>query len=102
MSSAPAAATVAAAAAEPAIEDPVAKGRTVYMANCIACHNSDPKRSGSLGPEVYGASLELLEARILRGEYPAGYEPKRKTKVMVALAHLKADIPALQAFLNAP
>ena len=46
--------------------------------------------------------MELLEARVVRGEYPPGYEPKRKSKAMVPLPQVKADIPALHAFLNAP
>lgn len=78
----------------------VARGKAVYMANCIACHSTDPKSAGALGPDVAGSSRELLEARILRAEYPAGYTPKRSTKVMVAIPTLKDEIDALFAFLN--
>ena len=49
----------------------------------------DPRTDGSLGPAVAGASLELLTARVLRAEYPAGYTPKRETRVMVPLPHLE-------------
>ena len=78
------------------------KGKAVYFANCTTCHNSDPHRPGTLGPDVWGSSLALLEARILRAEYPPGYDSKRKSKAMVALPHLRGDIPAIHAFLNAP
>ena len=80
--------------------DLINRGRTVYLTNCTSCHNSDPKKVGSIGPDVFGASAQLIEARILKAEYPVGYKPKRTTKVMSPLIHLKNDIPALTAFLN--
>lgn len=80
----------------------VAKGRAVYQTNCTACHNTDPHKPGSLGPEVFGSSKELLEARILRADYPPDYKAKRMTHVMNALPHLKGDLEAIHAFLNAP
>ncbi len=80
--------------------DLIAKGKLSYVSNCMACHNQNPKIDGALGPAVYGSSLELLQARILKGEYPAGYTAKRNTKQMVALPHLEKDIPALHKYLN--
>ena len=76
------------------------RGRAVYTASCTACHAADPTKDGALGPAVAGSSLELLEARILRAEYPPGYTPKRQGAVMAALPHLEDDIPALHAYLN--
>ncbi len=90
------------AQAEPPAGDPAAlaaRGKGVYAANCIACHNPDPKIDGSIGPAVAGASLELLEARIIRAEYPEGYTPRRDTALMVALPYLEPDLAALAAFL---
>lgn len=78
----------------------VARGRTAYLTHCTACHNSDPARDGSLGPAVWGSSLELLRARILRAEYPAGYTPKRPSHQMVPLPHLQDQIGAIHAFLT--
>lgn len=57
--------------------------------------------AGSVGPDIYGSSRELIEARILRQAYPDGYKPKRSTHVMPALQQLQGDIPALHAYLNA-
>lgn len=86
------------------VESPEAKafkrGQIVYNANCIACHNRNPKLSGSLGPDVWGSSKELLEARLLRAEYPPGYTPKRKSNAMAALPHLAPEIENLTVFLN--
>jgi mono/diheme cytochrome c family protein len=76
------------------------RGQSVYMSNCMACHNSDPKSDGPLGPAISGSSRELIEARVLRAEYPKGYTPKRTSRTMVALPHLKDDIESLHAFLN--
>ncbi|MBB83009.1 MAG: cytochrome C [Deltaproteobacteria bacterium] len=60
----------------------------------------NPAIDGALGPAVAGSSLELLEARVMRGEYPPGYEPKRGSRVMIALPHLAPRIPELAAYLQ--
>ncbi len=78
----------------------ISRGRVVYQSNCIACHNPNPKMNGSQGPIVYGSSKELLQARVVHGNYPAGYTPKRTTSLMPPLPHLSNDIDALSAFLN--
>ncbi len=75
------------------------RGRSVYMAYCIACHNADPTKPGGLGPPTAGASRELLEAKVLRGEYPPGYLPLRDTNAMIPLPHLEGEIEALTVFL---
>jgi mono/diheme cytochrome c family protein len=80
----------------------IARGRAVYVSNCTACHATNPKLHGSQGPDVYGSSKELLTARILEAKYPEGYKPKRESAAMPALPHLKNDIDALHAYLNAP
>jgi mono/diheme cytochrome c family protein len=80
--------------------DLVATGQKVYVANCTACHNQDPKRDGSMGPAIAGASEELLEARVLHAAYPPGYTPKRDSKLMPAQPFLKPAVPALAAYLG--
>lgn len=55
---------------------------------------------GNIGPEVWGAKFDLLEARILRADYPRGYTPKRKSRAMPRLPQLKDEIVALEAYLN--
>jgi mono/diheme cytochrome c family protein len=78
------------------------QGRKLYQANCIACHNPDPAREGPLGPAIACTSAELLEARVLRAEYPPGYKPKRDSKLMPAQPFLRRDLPGLAAFLACP
>jgi len=76
------------------------QGRDVYQNVCVACHNGDPNRDGAIGPANAGASRELLEAKVLHGEYPPGYTPKRPgSHAMPPLPYLKDQIPALAAYL---
>jgi mono/diheme cytochrome c family protein len=75
-------------------------GKAVYMSNCIACHNPDPRQPGSVGPDIAFSSLELVTARVTKAEYPAGYKPKRESHMMPPLTHLEKDVPALHAYLN--
>jgi mono/diheme cytochrome c family protein len=76
------------------------KGRTLYSLHCTACHNPDPAKDGALGPAVAGSSLDLLLARVIRGEYPPGYAPKRSTHIMQKLPMSEEEVKSLHAFLN--
>ena len=78
----------------------VERGRAVFVANCIACHNNDPSRDGPIGPAIKGSPRELLEARVLSTSYPPNYKPKRPTKVMPQFPFLKDEIPYLAAYLS--
>jgi len=86
-------------AASAPVPPEVAQGRQVYAANCTACHNQDPNQPGALGPAIAGSSEALLQAKVLRGEYPAGYTPKRESHAMIPLPHLTNEIPGLAAYL---
>jgi mono/diheme cytochrome c family protein len=91
-------------APESAVKDPqselIARGQRIYRNNCTACHSPDPRVAGSLGPDIAKSSLELIEARVMRTEYPKDYKPKRSSHIMQPLPQLKEDIPALHAYLN--
>lgn len=77
------------------------RGRQVYLAYCIACHNTDPAQPGAVGPPLRGSSRALLEAKVRSGTYPPGYTPKRPTKVMVPLSAVTpADVGALADYLR--
>jgi len=78
------------------------KGKVVYYANCISCHNYNPKKPGIIGPQIDRSSKELLSNKINFGKYPKNYRPKRSTKIMPLLPHLDKEIANLHAFLNAP
>jgi mono/diheme cytochrome c family protein len=75
------------------------RGRHVYLSVCIACHHAHPDRDGALGPAIAGASRELVEARVLRAEYPPGYVPKRPTRAMPSYPQIARHIDELVAYL---
>ena len=67
------------------------RGRAVYVANCVACHNNDPSKDGPIGPANKGSSRELLEARAnLVGQGQCG---------SAVAAHGAWDSPAVARFL---
>ena len=76
------------------------RGRQVYLGQCIACHNPDPSLAGPLGPPVKGSSRDLLEAKVIKGTYPAGYAPKRATALMPAQPVVAPEIDNLAAYLK--
>jgi mono/diheme cytochrome c family protein len=76
------------------------RGRLVYQTHCTACHDADPAKPGPRGPAVRGSSRELIEARVLRAEYPPGYTPKSDSSLMPALPHLAGAIDDLAAYLD--
>ena len=80
--------------------NPATRGKQVYLAECTACHNTDPAKAGPVGPAVKGSSRELLEARILRASYPPGYTPKRSSSLMPPQPKVAQKIPDLAAFLR--
>tara|TARA_B100000686_G_scaffold280959_1_gene302407 strand:+ start:748 stop:1119 length:372 start_codon:yes stop_codon:yes gene_type:complete len=83
-----------------ALKNNIEKGRGVYFANCVSCHNNNPKKHGSIGPELYGVPIEVLMQKIVSGKYPENYIPKRKSKIMPLMPHLNKKISNLHAFIN--
>ena len=78
----------------------IEKGRIVYFANCVSCHNNNPKKPGSIGPEIYGVSIEVLTQKIVSWKYPENHSPKRTSKIMPSMPHLDKEIPNLHSFIN--
>ena len=87
-------------ACKPPGDDPVDAGRRAYAANCTACHNPDPTKVGSVGPAIAGSPPDLVRARVLRAEYPAGYTPQRDTHLMPAQPFLAPQVESLAAYLG--
>lgn len=77
-----------------------AQGKVIYLTRCTACHNTDPKFAGSLGPEILGSSKELITLRVLEAKYPKGYKPKRNSNLMIPMPDLREDIEALYEYLK--
>ncbi len=83
-----------------ALTNEIEKGRMVYFANCVSCHNNNPKKPGSIGPVVYGVPIDVLTQKIVSGKYPENYRPKRTSKIMPLMPHLNSEISNLYAFIN--
>ncbi len=75
------------------------RGQRTYQNACIACHDANPNRDGTLGPAIAGSPVELLEEKVLRGQYPPGYAPKRATGVMPVFTYLEDKLPNVAAYL---
>ena len=52
-------AVVASGCSEGGLSPSAERGRQVYLAHCVACHNSDPAQPGPVGPPVKGSSRAL-------------------------------------------
>lgn len=75
-------------------------GKALYQSKCIRCHNADPSKKGSIGPDIADASLELITVRTQKRGYPEGYTPKRKSKVMPIIKLKEAELKALHKYIN--
>jgi mono/diheme cytochrome c family protein len=82
----------------------LARGAKIYKANCVRCHNADPNKKGSIGPEQIDAPFDVVVSKIMTGRYPDplphGFVPKRKTKAMTPLKNLRNDIPYIYAWIQ--
>lgn len=80
------------------------KGRRAYLSVCIQCHNKDPNLKGSMGPELIDAPLTVMQHKVKTGRYPevlpAGFVPKRKTKLMRPLPNFVKDVPVIYAWIH--
>lgn len=87
-----------------ATEVNIERGRTLFMSNCISCHNKDPNIKGAIGPELIDAPLEVMTVKVVTGRYPevlpAGFVPKRKTKQMRKFPNLEKDVPSIHAWIQ--
>jgi len=83
----------------PALDAAAARGKMVYENVCTACHHRDPRQAGALGPELAGAPPELIEAKVMRNEYPPGYAPKRPSATMPKYEYLAPNLADLSAYL---
>lgn len=81
-----------------------AKGKRLYMSNCLQCHNKDPNIKGAIGPEIVDAPLEVMVSKVMTSNYPnplpPGFVPKRKSHAMRAIPKLKDDIPLIWAYVQ--
>ena len=84
---------------ESALSELAERGKHYYQNVCVACHNGDPRIDGTLGPAIAGASRALIEAKLMRGEYPGDYDPKSATAAMPRFEYLRGEIDSIAAYL---
>ncbi len=76
------------------------EGKRLYVLNCIRCHNADPSKSGTIGPELYTTPERVFRTKVLEGVYPKWYSPKRHTKIMQTFPHLTTDIDKIYNYIR--
>lgn len=87
-----------------ASEAQINRGRQLYFSNCISCHNRDPNLKGPIGPELVDAPMSVMTSKVMTGVYPsilpAGFVPKRKTKLMRKIPKLEKEIPSIHLWIQ--
>lgn len=76
------------------------EGKRIYLSVCSKCHNINPTKPGVIGPDIVGSSLELITLKTQKREYPKGYKPKRKTKVMPIIKLNDKQLKSLHEYIS--
>lgn len=76
------------------------EGKTLYITRCASCHNVNPTKPGSIGPDIAGSSLELITLKTQKREYPKDYKPKRKTRIMPKIPLSDVQLKSLYEYLQ--
>jgi mono/diheme cytochrome c family protein len=75
-------------------------GKALYQSRCTSCHNTNPTKPGNIGPDIASSSLELITLKTQKREYPKGYKPKRKTRVMPRIVLTEKQLKELHAYIS--
>jgi mono/diheme cytochrome c family protein len=75
-------------------------GKAIYQSRCTSCHNTNPTKPGNIGPDIAGSSLELITLKTQKREYPKGYKPKRKTRIMPKIILSEGQLKELHAYIS--
>jgi mono/diheme cytochrome c family protein len=76
------------------------EGKRIYTTTCVKCHNANPTKAGSIGPELFTTPKAVFSTKVPTGVYPAGYKPKRKTKIMPKFPLLDKKIDLLYKYIQ--
>jgi mono/diheme cytochrome c family protein len=84
----------------PTDEIDILKGKRLYVLHCINCHNGNPTKPGSIGPDLYTTPENVFRTKVPTGIYPSGYSPKRRTKVMPKFPNLTKDVDLIYTYIR--
>lgn len=76
------------------------EGKRIYIINCTRCHNVDPSKAGSVGPDITTTPLDAFTSKVSQGTYPSGYTPKRRSKNMPTFLELTNKIDVLYDYVR--
>jgi mono/diheme cytochrome c family protein len=76
------------------------EGRKIFLTRCASCHNQNPTKPGSIGPDIADSSLELVTLKTQKREYPKGYIPKRKTRIMPRIPLNETQIKSVHEYIR--
>ncbi len=76
------------------------EGKQIYTSVCMKCHNANPSKPGSIGPDLYTTPLAVFKTKVVTGTYPAGYKPKRKTRIMPKFHHLTTKVNLVYNYIR--
>lgn len=72
----------------------------IYKNQCMQCHNANPNKAGSIGPDLVSTPKEAFISKVTTGKYPEGYTPKRRTKAMPVFKKYQNDIESLYDYIQ--
>jgi mono/diheme cytochrome c family protein len=78
----------------------IQEGKRIYVSNCARCHNTNPHKPGSIGPDLFSTPENVFYTKVVHGKYPQGYKPKRPTKVMPKFKHLTNKIDMIYKYIR--
>lgn len=78
----------------------IQEGKRVYILNCVRCHNSNPNKPGTIGPDLVTTPLEVFRTKVPHGTYPLGYVTKRRTKIMPRFLHLTNRVDQVYKYIQ--
>jgi len=76
------------------------RGKRIYKANCVKCHNYNPSKIGVLAPNIEGSSLETIQSMLLYGKPPEEQIPRWSHVAMDPLPHLIKEAPFLFDYID--
>lgn len=78
----------------------IQEGKRVYLITCAKCHNTNPHKPGSIGPDLYSTPENVFHTKVPNGTYPSGYTPKRRTKIMPRFKNLTNKVDAVYKYIR--